>query len=595
MPQRYLKIAVFSFFFLVCLLQVKAQQVYRLKIIVPGELEKSLASFAISGDSSAIYKQLDHVLRKCAESSYLTASFDSVVFAADTVCYAYLQPGASYKWLQLRRGNATTDVLSAGGWREEQFRNKIFDYEQYVKRMDRLLGVLEQNGYPFAQITLDSIEADSQGIHAALHIEKNDFIVFDTIEVIGNASIKPWFIAKYTGIKIGNPYNEQLVTTADGRLSQLPFLRIARTNNVFFYGDKARVLFYLENRQASSVDGIIGFAPASNSNNNKLLITGEANLKLQNLFSTGKSLDLSFRSFLNSSQDLRVKFVWPYLFRTNLAFDYELNFLKFDSTFIDVKNDLGLQYRFIGTDHIRVFYSIQTTSLINVDTIQVKLSRSLPASNDLRIDQYGIGLKLTRYDYFLNPRKGFSLDMTAGVGFKKIIRNSTINDLKFTRGDGTTSSIYDTIDLSSVQYRLIAAADYFIPIFSRATVRVGTMGGHIQTQNLFFNELFRIGGIRTLKGFDEQSIFASTYLIGYTELRYLLQQNSNVMLFWNGAWYTNAVRQPHITDRPYGFGAGMNFETGAGIFSVYYAVGKQFNNQVEFDKAKIHFGFVNYF
>lgn len=67
------------------------------------------------------------------------------------------------------------------------------------------------------------------------------------------------------------------------------------------------------------------------------------------------------------------------------------------------------------------------------------------------------------------------------------------------------------------------------------------------------------------------------------------------MLFWNGAWYANTVRTPVISDRPYGFGAGLNFETGAGIFSLYYAVGRQFNNPVEFNKAKVHFGFVNYF
>ncbi|MFN3445035.1 MAG: hypothetical protein ACK44D_04780, partial [Bacteroidia bacterium] len=80
-----------------------------------------------------------------------------------------------------------------------------------------------------------------------------------------------------------------------------------------------------------------------------------------------------------------------------------------------------------------------------------------------------------------------------------------------------------------------------------------------------------------------------------TEIRYLLQQNSHVMIFWNGAWYQNVIRKPTIEDTPYGFGAGLNFETGAGIFSLYYAVGKQFNNSIEFNKAKIHFGFVNYF
>jgi hemolysin activation/secretion protein len=109
------------------------------------------------------------------------------------------------------------------------------------------------------------------------------------------------------------------------------------------------------------------------------------------------------------------------------------------------------------------------------------------------------------------------------------------------------------------------------------------------------NELFRIGGIRTLKGFDEQSIFASRYLITTVEYRYLFQQMANLVLFWNGAYYENIARSPLISDKPYGFGAGLTMETKAGVFSLYYAMGKAFNNPLDWSKAKVHFGLVNYF
>ena len=183
----------------------------------------------------------------------------------------------------------------------------------------------------------------------------------------------------------------------------------------------------------------------------------------------------------------------------------------------------------------------------------------------------------------------------AAVGTKRIIRNTQVDALRFAKPDGSTRSLYDTISLTSVQYRFYFRGDVFLPIASRATVRVEANCGHLQAQQVFFSELFRIGGIRTLKGFDEQAIFASSYAIANAEVRYLLQQNSNALLFWNGAWYTNKLLSQNNSDKPYGFGAGLNFETGAGIFSLYYAVGKQFNNPIAFEKAKIHFGFVNYF
>ena len=50
-----------------------------------------------------------------------------------------------------------------------------------------------------------------------------------------------------------------------------------------------------------------------------------------------------------------------------------------------------------------------------------------------------------------------------------------------------------------------------------------------------------------------------------------------------------------LIDRPFGVGAGISFDTRAGIFSLNYAIGKQFNNPIDFKTAKIHFGFVSVF
>ena len=45
-------------------------------------------------------------------------------------------------------------------------------------------------------------------------------------------------------------------------------------------------------------------------------------------------------------------------------------------------------------------------------------------------------------------------------------------------------------------------------------------------ETMFQNELFRIGGLKTLRGFDEESIFASVYSIFTLEYRFILEQNS---------------------------------------------------------------------
>lgn len=126
-------------------------------------------------------------------------------------------------------------------------------------------------------------------------------------------------------------------------------------------------------------------------------------------------------------------------------------------------------------------------------------------------------------------------------------------------------------------------------------MNLGTKSGIVYNDRLFTNELFRIGGLKSLRGFDEESIYASTFSIGKIEYRFLLEQNSFLFAFINGAYYENKSRNFNLKDTPFGFGAGMNFETRIGIMSISYALGKQFSNPVYFRNAKVHFGIVNYF
>ena len=46
----------------------------------------------------------------------------------------------------------------------------------------------------------------------------------------------------------------------------------------------------------------------------------------------------------------------------------------------------------------------------------------------------------------------------------------------------------------------------------------------------------------------------------------------------------------YLNDKPVSFGAGINIDTKAGILSLNYAIGNQFNNGFDSRSGKIHFG-----
>jgi hemolysin activation/secretion protein len=132
----------------------------------------------------------------------------------------------------------------------------------------------------------------------------------------------------------------------------------------------------------------------------------------------------------------------------------------------------------------------------------------------------------------------------------------------------------------------------FVPLHKNLILKLRGQAGYINSRNLVKNELYRIGGLSTVRGFDEENLYASVFGIGTTEIRFLFEENSALFIFYDQAQYKNFDKQ---IDDPLGFGAGIEFQTGAGIFTLTYAMGKQLNNPVEFRNARIHFGFVNRF
>jgi hemolysin activation/secretion protein len=114
-------------------------------------------------------------------------------------------------------------------------------------------------------------------------------------------------------------------------------------------------------------------------------------------------------------------------------------------------------------------------------------------------------------------------------------------------------------------------------------------------ENLFENELFRLGGIRNMRGMDENSVTASSFFLGSLEFRYLFEEQSNLFLFFDGGYYQKNIPAALTEDTPIGFGVGMNLQTRAGIFTISYAMGRQFDNPLNIGNAKVHIGYIQRF
>lgn len=525
-------------------------------------------------------KEINQLFIQLYGKGYLAARIDSIV--SDSLRkHLYLTIGNHYKWLEIKSNNVDEGILSQAGFREKIYRNETINYRQIERLMQRILIICQNQGYPFAKVKLDSVVINGNSISAKLLLDKNKFIVIDSVIIKGDAKINPVYIYNYLNIKPGDAYNENNLSKIGNRIKELAFVKESKAFDLLFTFEKNKLYLYLDKRKASTFDGVLGILP-DDDNPGKIILTGDIRLKLLNSFGRGELIDINFRRLQTQTQDLRTSFVYPYLFNTPLALEGKLDIYRRDSSFINVNRIGGIQYLFAGGNYIKTYIQSKSSSIISINGLE-NLS-TLPDYADSKTLLYGIGFRTEKTDYRFNPRKGIRMQFNGAGGRRKILKHPKIKD-----------ELYDNIALSAMQYDTEFSGDIFIPTSKRSTIRIGQQSGYLIGNNLFENELYRIGGFRSLRGFDEESIFASFYTITHLEWRYLLEQNSYAYLFWNGAYYENRSVNKFIHDTPYGFGLGLSFETKAGIFSLNYAIGRQFNNPIDIRAAKVHFGLISFF
>ncbi len=478
----------------------------------------------------------------------------------------------------------------------EKFSNSAIDTAVFSNYANAVLGFYEDNGYPFCSLKTDSTVLNKNKLEVFLSIDKGALFLFDSMHLDGDANVKKTFLSAYTGLKVGKVYSESVYRKAFDKLNQLPFLSAERIPQmVFVNGGKAKPYLYLKKKKSDQVNGIIGLAPSATNTTQAqpFVFTGEFLLKLNNLFKTGKMVMINWKSFQARSQELKTAFNYPYILGQPFGADLTVDFLKFDTFYSNFNRQIGIQYYTSGINGFKVFYKVNTTNLISVDTIKVRNKERLPDINSVQTTQYGLSANFNLLDYRFNPRKGWWIESTISAGTKQILTDNRIASVKF----GTAGyNLYDSTVLRTNQYQIKLRIDKFFPVGLKGTIKAGVSIEQIVAPVIYFNEVMREGGINSLKGFNEQSIYATNFNMLDLEYRYLLGPNSYIKAFWNGAYYEDHTTGKDATyDTPWGFGVGGNIETRAGILSILYALGKEKQNNFDLRAGKIHFGISSYF
>jgi outer membrane protein assembly factor BamA len=532
-------------------------------------------------DSLSALRVVNQLLSALHNDGYLLARQTEFGLENETF-ESSIQIGQRFEWLALEAGNLDRVLMRRAGFREKRYYAKPFRFSQIARLQDRLLAIAEESGYPFAQVSIDSLHIVQNQIGGVLNFDQGPLITFDSIDVQSDLFIKIKFLGSFLDIKMGNPYNHKRIASLSQSLARLPYLKLAEAPTLTFQNSEATLHLKLAKRRINQVDGIIGFLPNAN-NDNQLLITGQFDIELYNPFGSGKKIGLHWRKQNVETQTLNLEYEHPNVLGSPLGARLEFDFLKQDTSFTRRDLDIELSYRMGASGSFTVFTQQQITNLIA--TQHLANATRLPEVINAELASYGISFRWNSLDDIFLPKRGMRFSVKAAAGNKKL-----------KPGNELPPDLLTGVDLKNLQYTLAVGMERHSLVAPNFVLFNSIDGGLLLNDRLFRNDAVRLGGLNSLRGFNENFFFATRYATATVEGRLFFDELSFFSVFTDlGVVYEDFSEEP-FTDYPVGLGAGISFSTDAGIFNFVYAVGRSdIAGALSLNQSKIHFGFTSRF
>ncbi|MEM9053276.1 MAG: BamA/TamA family outer membrane protein [Bacteroidota bacterium] len=531
---------------------------------------KILRQKKIASDSS-FRDGLNEIIENLRADGYLLAEIKQD-YEGDSIKFR-IEVGRQYEFAFIDWNKFPKNYLNLAGVRTRKDR---YSARAMSREISKMLVYSQETGFPFARVNVDSAGYKNGLLSIQLGIDSGPKVNFDSLMAQGINKTKGSYLQNYLGVVPGRPYRQSIIKELENKIEQLNFLTLNNTPTVDFVNNMAKVKMELSENKVNTFDGVVGLL--QNEGDNRVTITGIVDLELYNLFGTGKSLELHWQQQRELSQSLDLTYEQPQLFKSSLGLNFNYNQLKEDTTFINRNIGLGLT---IPWKNVRMSLSyLRTTGRILSGNIE---NPEDPDIADFNIDNYQLIGTIGQFTQGVF-RKQWEFNLGIKVGDKRILRNPLIAD-----------SYYQLTDLKSTQYSFLGQLTWKLPIGESLLIYQNIEVEKLFNEELFLNDLFRLGGLNSLRGFNELEFFVNQYALSNLELRWLWNSKSYLFGFYDQAFFELEIADNSQSDNPLGVGAGVSLTTDTGVFRLVYALGSSDEQVISFNQAKIHFGFTSRF
>lgn len=551
----------FRFVFMVLvLLAINKSNCQNIGLKVLGEDEKkskiidSIGYVKSFENYTQIETEINSLKTKLTRLGFIDTIIESITKQNDTLFKTHLHLGKRIRRIKISYdSNFDTKLLN---YIDHKKGDNFFELD--VTQLEYILNQLNlkiaEQGDPFSTLQLINInKQNSDVISAELIIVSNQKRRIDKILLKGYEKFPKSYVKHFLKLKTGKSFNLNAIKKKVALLEDIRFANKIKDPEVLFTKDSTTLYIYVEKTKTNHFDGFLGFG--TNENTNKIEFDGYLDLRLINNLNYGETLNLFYKSDEIDQQTFKIDADLPYLFSSPIGLELGLKIFRKDTTFSNTSQLANINYQINALHKVSIgINAIASTNLLEDDTAIL---------NDYNSRYYTLSYNYTKPQFYdpLFPIN-FLFDISSGFGD----RTNNLGKQSQAIFNLNTYKIFNLNLKNSIYTRF--------------------NGALLSSENYLDNELFRFGGINSIRGFEENSIVANLYGVINTEYRYRLNNSIYVHSVFDAAYFENKLT--NSKEKLFGFGFGFGLLTNSGLFKLNYSSGKTENKQFKFSDSKIH-------
>ncbi|MES2545134.1 MAG: hypothetical protein V4548_09635 [Bacteroidota bacterium] len=421
--------------------------------------------------------------------------------------------------------------------------------------LKQTLTQLENKGYSLTKLKLIDFTKKNNSLFATLFIDTGQIRQLNDIVIKGYDKFPEGHKKSIKRLYKNKIFNQENLKKIHAAFEKFRFVKQIKYPEILFTKDTTKLYVYLEKSKPNKFDGYIGFA---NDEKTNLIFNGYLDLLLINNLNSGEELSLYWKSDGKEQKTFNIGIELPYLFKTPFGLKANLNIFKQDSTYQNTKTGFDIGYFF--NYNSRIYLGYQSTE-----------SSDIQNQNSTSLSDFKSSFTTTNYEYssfnnddLLFPEKT-KINFKIGYGS----RNSKIISNRQT---------FANLDLK-----------HQITLNKKNSLNLRTQNFYLQSDKYITNELFRFGGINSIRGFNENNLQANLFTSLLTEYRFAIASNLYLHSIMDYGYYEDKTIKSKGNLLGLGFGFGLL--TKNGLLNLAYANGSTKEQTVKLSNSIVHISF----